>query len=101
MTQQGMTEDALRPMEYFFYAPSMDAASNLIISLHELGYKVYKSGPPCDAAQHCVSGHTPMMSTIVKVIAEWYEAMSELAEVHNCVFDGYGTLITEPEEGWD
>jgi hypothetical protein len=98
-TQYGMPEDAQRPFEFFFYAPHEDAAANLSISLHELGYKLYeRSNRPGDIP---IIGHTPMMSTSSNVIAGWYEAMCELAEGHGCIFDGYGTLITEPEEGWD
>jgi regulator of RNase E activity RraB len=99
-TQYGMPEDAQRPFEFFFYAPHQDAATNLSISLYELGYKLY-GRTERQAGDIPVTGHTPMMSSASKVIAAWYEAMCELAEHHNCVFDGYGTLITEPEEGWD
>jgi regulator of RNase E activity RraB len=101
-TQYGLPEDADRPMEFFFYAPNEDAVANLSISLHELGYKLYeRSGNAVETASIAVIGHTPMMSTASKVLAEWYESMSELAENHDCIFDGYGTLITEPEDGWD
>ena len=101
-TQYGLPEDAERPIEFFFYAPNEDAAANLSISLYELGYKLYeRSATVTGTASISVAGHTPMMNTASEVLAAWYESMSQLADSHNCVFDGYGTLITEPEEGWD
>jgi hypothetical protein len=98
-TLYSMPEDAQRPYEFFFYAPHEDAAANLSISLHQLGYKLYERTGG-DRNRIAVMGHTPMMSSASKVIAAWYDAMCDLAVSHQCVFDGYGTLITEPEEGW-
>jgi regulator of RNase E activity RraB len=100
--QYGLAEDAERPMEFFFYAPNEDAAANLSISLYNLGYKLYpRSADETNRVTIPIVGHTPMMSTASQVLATWYEAMVELAEANGCQFDGYGTLISEPEEGWD
>jgi hypothetical protein len=101
-TEYGLPIDAERPMEFFFYAATADAAANLSVRLHELGYTLYGSsdcGPV--ATPVSITGHTPMMSTDSAVIAAWYEAMCDLAESVGCIFDGYGTLITESKEGWD
>ena len=80
--------------EFFFYADSENAAANLAVAWHRLGYTVYEVAAPGLASdKYSVIGNTPPRETEVKKIDEWCKQMMQLARENDCLFDGWGTLI--------
>jgi regulator of RNase E activity RraB len=81
-------------VEFFFYANTQDAASNLAIDLSKLGYNVYQvDTSAANKNKWLVSGCTlPLNMTEVSLI-KWSEGMCRLASLHDCQFDGWGTLM--------
>lgn len=102
-TQPGKAEWGPCTLEFFFYAPSEDAAANLTSSLRELGYNLYELRGDAlpETIPLCVTGCTTLIDDSTEVLVAWYEAMSELAESHGCDFDGYGRPHLDPGESWD
>ncbi|MBI4945487.1 MAG: ribonuclease E inhibitor RraB [Bacteroidetes bacterium] len=94
MEHFGAKNNSLMSVEFFFYANKQDDASNLLIDLSKLGYKIYTVDEP-DAAkkQWAIIGNTPKMDVSETALAEWTEKMERLAIENNSAFDGWGTLI--------
>jgi hypothetical protein len=80
--------------EFFFYTDSADAASNLSIALHQLGYTLYEQGrAKAKAETISIIGHTTPLETSEAAMDEWWVRMEQLAEENHCRFDGWGSLI--------
>lgn len=80
--------------EFFFYADSENAAANIAVSLHQLGYTVYEVGTPrFDSDKYSIIGNTPPLETEAKKMDAWCKQMTQHAEENDCFFDGWGSLI--------
>ena len=99
-TRSDKAEKAPGFIEFFFFAPSQKAASELAESLKELGCVLYEQSTSLTLIEvrQSISGHTFLIDDSIEVLTAWYETMSELAESHNCEFDGYGRPCNDFEE---
>ncbi len=83
-----------QPFEFFFYAETEDAAANLSIALHQLGYTVYeRDNRDTKLSKYAVIGYTTPLPTDDNKMDAWSEQMEKLALEYDCKFDGWGTLI--------
>lgn len=83
-----------QPFEFFFYADTEDAATNLSIALHQLGYIIHKSDNHNKKSfKYAVVGSTTPLETDEDKMNDWCKQMEQLALEYNCEFDGWGTLI--------
>jgi hypothetical protein len=99
MQDFGFGEDSQLCVEFFFYAPTEDSASNLAIELSKLSYTLAPVDKAAgDPSTWLVNGWTPKMSMSSATMEVWSMQMQELADAHECEFDGWGTLL---EEGFD
>ena len=96
MSGFNIDESKWKQLEFFFYADTEDATSNLMIDLHQLGYTLYKTHRLSN--RFSVSGITPPMSIDEQLITAWADAVEELAEKHGVVFDGWGMGIETDEK---
>jgi hypothetical protein len=90
----GLNFKPSQSFEFFFYTDSADAASNLSIALHQLGYTLYEQGrTKAKAETISIIGNTPPLETSAAAMNEWCAQMEQLAEENRCRFDGWGSLI--------
>lgn len=81
------------PVEFFFYADTLDAASNLAIELSKLNYHlspVHKAAG--DSKRWLVNGWTRKISMTEESIDQWSTLMCKLADEFDVEFDGWGTM---------
>ncbi len=84
----------IQSFEFFFYADTEDAAANLSIALHQLGYIIYERiNPNKKSFKYAVVGYTTPLATEEDKMNNWCKQMEQLALEYDCEFDGWGTLI--------
>ena len=83
-------------IEFFFYADLEVKAVNLAIDLSNRGCDVYPlDHTSSDNSKWLICGLTNRMSMKKKQLDQWTKVMCKLANDHNCLFDGWGTLIDQ------
>lgn len=83
-------------VEFFFYAPTEDAAANLSIDLSLLGYEIYETD--YQRRPICISGCTLLIPTDEESLVQWATGMEAIAAQHNAEFDGWGMMAELKDE---
>ncbi len=93
-----LTEKDFDRVEFFFYAPTEDAAANLSIDLSLLGYEIYETD--YRRTPICISGCTLLIPTDEDSFVQWVTGMEAIAQQHKAEFDGWGMFAElDAEQG--
>ena len=89
----GLEFKSQQQFEFFFYATNENNASNLLIELYKLQYEVEPLSKSVTKGEWLVTGWTCKMNSDESTVGEWSAQMGELARLHDCKFDGWGSFV--------
>lgn len=88
----GVTDDKLLKVEFFFYTPKIEDASNLAEDLKRLNYDVeYRLGADTTTIEYVVTGLTTKLIMTDDAMIKWTKEMWEIGDKNHAEFDGWGT----------
>ncbi len=97
LQKHGVSPDTLLRLEFFFYAISTANAQALEAALGEMAYQVQTGPAAHDRRQLLVNGWSTPIPMTRPSILDWTEKICRLAFRHDCVFDGWGTLLDQSQ----
>jgi regulator of RNase E activity RraB len=88
-------------LDFFFYAKDKDNAEALALELRKLSYEVAVEQSYHAEKRYSITGHTPAMVDDELTMENWVSQMNQLAYIHDCDFDGWGSPCADDDDGND
>lgn len=85
-------------LEFFFYTDQRPKAESLAEVLRKFGYDVLIHDTDKTGLSLLITGKTIPLPNENKVVEDWAKKMNELGYIHDCQFDGWGTVVMKG--GW-
>lgn len=85
-------------LEFFFYTDKNAKAESLAEALSKCGYDVFIHDSGKTDLNLLITGKTIPLPSEDKVVEDWAKKMNELGYIHDCQFDGWGTVVMKG--GW-